>query len=160
MGYVKMSRVSMIIDGENGWEGLTARLAAILQPRDVLTLQGDLGAGKTAFTRILIHTLAGDTEVEVPSPTFTLVQTYDLAQFSLWHFDLYRLPEKEIDILELGWDDVRRDGVAVVEWPERLGSLLPQNRLEIIIRFVKDSDNKREVELVPHGDWIPRFKEI
>ncbi len=154
-----MSRTAMIIDGENGWEGLVQRIAAILQPRDVLTLQGDLGAGKTAFTRVLIRHLSGDAEAEVPSPTFTLVQTYDLPSFSLWHFDLYRLAEKEIDILELGWDDVRRDGVAVVEWPERLGGLLPKNRLEIIIRFAKDSDNKREVELVPHGDWAARLKE-
>ena len=87
---------------------------------DCVLLQGDLGAGKTAFARALIRSLAGDAQLIVPSPTFTLSQIYDLPDFALTHFDLYRLGEAE-DVFDLGWDDARADGVTLVEWPERLG---------------------------------------
>lgn len=154
-----MPRQTIVIHDEKDLGGLTAALGAQLKTGDVLTLEGDLGAGKTAFTRALINSLSAYAE-EVPSPTFTLVQTYELPDFELWHFDLYRLEEEERDILELGWDDARRAGVCVVEWPQRLGGLLPKNRLEIKINFVKDSDNKREIAFIPQGTWADRFQEI
>jgi tRNA threonylcarbamoyladenosine biosynthesis protein TsaE len=139
-----------IIHNESGMADLAARIAPMLKKGDVVTLKGDLGAGKTAFARALINALAAAPE-EVPSPTFTLVQTYDLPNISVWHFDLYRLKEEERDILELGWDEARRHGVALVEWPDRLGGLLPKDRLEIDIAFHKDSENARVVTLTPHG---------
>ncbi len=147
--------IPLEIKDEKALEALAARIAPLLKTGDVVTLVGGLGAGKTAFARALINALSSTPE-EVPSPTFTLVQTYDLPQLSIWHFDLYRLEEKAMDILELGWDDARRDGVCLVEWPERLGGLLPKDRLEIKIGFNKDSENKRTVTLDPHGSWAAR----
>ena len=149
----------MRVENEKALGPLAARLAPLLKKGDAVMLQGDLGAGKTAFARALISALSGREE-EVPSPTFTLVQTYDLSSFSLAHFDLYRLEEKEIDILELGWDEARRDGVVLVEWPQRLGGLLPRDRLEIDIIFVKDSENSRDFAFTPHGVWQERLKEV
>jgi len=154
-----MAESTLIIKDETALAALAARIAPCLKTGDVVTLVGDLGAGKTAFARALINSLSPLPE-EVPSPTFTLVQTYDLPQISIWHFDLYRLEEKAMDILELGWDDARHDGVCLVEWPERLGSLLPRDRLEIKIGFVKDSENSRAVTLSPHGIWVTRLEGI
>lgn len=141
-----------IIHNESGLHALAARLAPHLKTSDVVTLKGDLGAGKTAFARALINVLAGQPE-EVPSPTFTLVQVYELPRFDLWHFDLYRLAEEEKDILELGWEDARRFGVSLVEWPDRLGSLLPKDRLEIDIMFHENSGESRALAFTPFGKW-------
>lgn len=136
---------------------LAADLAPLLKTGDVVTLRGELGAGKTAFAKALIRHLAGS-ETEVPSPTFTLVQTYDVPRFTIWHFDLYRLDDQKNNILELGWDDARREGVILVEWPERLSSLLPKDRLEIDIDFIKDSDNKRHITLKGYGAWATKLR--
>lgn len=149
-----MSSRTIRIEHEEDMRVLAVRLAQILKTGDVIALQGVLGAGKTTFARALVNALA-PAEEEVPSPTFTLVQVYDAQNPPIWHFDLYRL-EKERDILELGWEEARRHGVALVEWPERLGSLLPKDRLEININFVGDSENAREVSFTPHGKWITR----
>lgn len=145
------------IDHEEEMRVLAVRIAQILKTGDVLTLTGGLGAGKTVFARALVNALAPAPE-EVPSPTFTLVQVYENQSPAIWHFDLYRL-ESEDEILELGWDEARRQGVALVEWPERLGGLLPRDRLEISIEFTADSENARQVTFTPHGKWIDRQKE-
>lgn len=156
-----MTDLKMRVENETAMAALAAKIGVLLRPGDVVTLEGGLGAGKTAFARALINSLSAAPE-EVPSPTFTLVQAYDLPKLSppisLWHFDLYRLPEKEIDILELGWEDARRGGVCLVEWPGRLGGLLPRDRLEIKIDFVKDSENYRDVTLIPMGTWTGRIE--
>jgi tRNA threonylcarbamoyladenosine biosynthesis protein TsaE len=154
-----MAGWTLNIENEAALAALAARLAPLLKTGDVLALAGGLGAGKTAFARALIHALS-PAAGEVPSPTFTLVQVYDLPGLSLWHFDLYRLAEKERDILELGWDEARRFGVSLVEWPDRLGGLLPKDRLEINITFNEDSENSRCVTLVPHGSWRLRLEGI
>jgi len=121
-------------------------IASQLKKGDVVTLEGGLGAGKTTFTRYLIKYLAGE-EVDVPSPTFTLVQEYQLDSLDIWHFDLYRLEEKEIDILELGWEEARRYGVAIVEWADRLGGLLPQNHINIEFSFIEGVQDSRVVRV-------------
>jgi tRNA threonylcarbamoyladenosine biosynthesis protein TsaE len=152
-----MTGWTLNIENEAGLKALAARLAPLLRRGDTVTLAGGLGAGKTSFARALIQSLAPQVG-EVPSPTFTLVQVYDLPEISLWHFDLYRLEQKENDILELGWEEARRFGAALVEWPDRLGGLLPKDRLEINIALDKDSENARVVTLTPHGSWPARLE--
>jgi tRNA threonylcarbamoyladenosine biosynthesis protein TsaE len=149
----------LIIDlkDEAATEDLAARVGSLLRPGDVVALRGDLGAGKTAFARALIQSL-GDPDDEVPSPTFTLVQTYETLAGSIWHFDLYRLSGAD-EVIELGWDEVRADGIALVEWPDRLGSLLPPDRLDIAISF-GTSPGARRVTLTGHNAWGPRLETL
>ncbi len=109
---------------------LMADLALLIGPGDVITLSGDLGAGKTTAARAMIRYLAGDDELEVPSPTFTLVQAYDLAAFPLLHADLYRVSDQsELD--EIGLSPLPEATLALIEWPERAGSALPADRIDI-----------------------------
>lgn len=144
---------------ESGYPLLAAHLLPLLRAGDVICLEGDLGAGKTALARCLIRAAAG-AAVEVPSPTFTLVQAYDdLAGLPIWHFDLYRITRPD-EVFELGWEDVRAHGVALVEWSARLGRLLPADRLEIILRPVAGDDTARSVSVVGHGYWVDRWPEF
>jgi len=110
-------------------------LAPLLRRGDVLALWGDLGAGKSTFARALIQRLSAEGE-DVPSPTFTLVQTYPAVlggtPVELWHFDLYRLTEPE-QAYDLAIEDAFQDGVSLIEWPDRLGYLLPPQRLDLIL---------------------------
>ena len=99
----------------------------------MIALKGELGAGKTSFARAFIRARGGDDD-EVPSPTFTLVQIYELPGATIWHFDLYRLRDPE-EAWELGIEDAFRDGISLIEWPERLGALLPARRLEIALEL-------------------------
>jgi tRNA threonylcarbamoyladenosine biosynthesis protein TsaE len=107
---------------------LAARLAPLLKPRDVVALSGGLGAGKTSFARALLRAL-GHTG-EVPSPTFTLVQVYELAVGTVWHVDLYRLAAPD-EALELGIEEAFAEAIVLIEWPDRLGTLLPADRLNL-----------------------------
>lgn len=111
-------------------EALGARLARLLVPRDVLFLRGDLGAGKTTLARGLIEAWTG--EAEAPSPTYTLVQTYEGPAGPLWHMDLYRLKDPE-EALELGLEEGLDEALLLIEWPERLGALAPDDRIEIAL---------------------------
>lgn len=126
-------------------EALGARLAALLQPGDALFLFGDLGAGKTTLARGLVAAWTG--EADAPSPTYTLVQTYEGPKGDLWHFDLYRL-ESPNDVEELGLEEAFASAVAVVEWPERLGGRAPPDRLEL--RLAMDGEGRR-VEIAAFG---------
>jgi tRNA threonylcarbamoyladenosine biosynthesis protein TsaE len=145
------------LEDETATEDLAARVGSLLRPGDVVALRGDLGAGKTSFARALIQSL-GDPDDEVPSPTFTLVQTYETPAGSIWHFDLYRLSGAD-EVIELGWDEVRADGIALVEWPDRLGSLLPADRLDIQITF-GTSPSTRRATLTGHGAWAARLETL
>jgi tRNA threonylcarbamoyladenosine biosynthesis protein TsaE len=102
---------------------LGRRIAAGLRAGDALLLEGPLGAGKSALARAILRALLDDPALVVPSPTFTLVQTYDAPGFAVAHFDLWRL-DGPAALTELGWDEAR-DGVVIVEWPDRLGDLRP-----------------------------------
>ena len=136
-------------------DALANRLAPLLKAGDVVALHGGLGAGKTTFTRALISTLLGEM-TEVPSPTYTLVQTYTGPDFPIFHFDLYRL-EDPSDVFELGWDETQV-GLAVVEWPDRAGSHLPSWRLDLLIEMVGEI---RTARLEPKGeDWQTRLHEF
>ena len=110
-------------------EALGARLAGLLRRGDVVLLEGPLGAGKTTLARALLRTLLGDPALEVPSPTYTLVQTYDAPLGPVAHFDLWRL-QGAADLAELGWDEAE---VALVEWPDRLGALRPADALTVTL---------------------------
>jgi tRNA threonylcarbamoyl adenosine modification protein YjeE len=107
---------------------LGAAIAAGLQAGDVVALWGDLGAGKTTLARAILRAL-GVTE-DVPSPTFTLVQGYDTARFTVSHYDLYRLKSAR-EMRELGFNEALEDGVALVEWPERAPEALPPDTLHV-----------------------------
>jgi len=103
-----------------------------LSPGHLVTLKGGLGAGKTTLVRGMLQSVLGD--IDVPSPTFTLVQTYELPDFELWHCDLYRLERPE-EGYELGLMDAFDEAVCVIEWPDKIKSLLPKDVLEIDIQF-------------------------
>ncbi|BAT61730.1 tRNA threonylcarbamoyladenosine biosynthesis protein TsaE [Variibacter gotjawalensis] len=120
----------IVLADEDATRRLAADLSPAIGPGDLVALSGDLGAGKTAFARALIRHLAGEESIEVPSPTFTLVQTYDLPQFPLVHLDLYRLGHED-ELLELGIDELFAGAVTLVEWPDRGGSQLPTPRMSI-----------------------------
>jgi tRNA threonylcarbamoyl adenosine modification protein YjeE len=110
---------------------LGARIAAALRPGDTVALAGDLGAGKTTLARAILAGL-GVAET-IPSPTFTLVQSYDTARLPVSHFDLYRLKNaRELD--ELGLDEALERGAALIEWPERAEDRLPEDRLTVALR--------------------------
>jgi tRNA threonylcarbamoyl adenosine modification protein YjeE len=121
-----------------------------LKSNDIVLLQGDLGVGKSVFARALIRTLCSDETMEVPSPTFTLVQCYDGQQAKkpcrIWHFDLYRLSDPQ-EIYEIGWEEALTDGIVLVEWPERLGALLPQNCIEITFQTMPDQPDHRTIRV-------------
>jgi tRNA threonylcarbamoyladenosine biosynthesis protein TsaE len=117
---------------EAATERLGGSLARHLRVRDVVALQGGLGAGKTTLARAILRAAAGDPGLVVPSPTFTLVEVYDTSRGPFWHFDLYRLEAPE-QVFELGWEEVRAEGIALIEWPERLGPLLPSERLTVTL---------------------------
>ena len=130
---------------------LGAAIARELRAHEAVCLSGPLGAGKSTLARGLIRALAGP-ETEAPSPTFTLVQTYETRHFPLAHFDLYRL-ERPQEALELGFEEALDDGAAVVEWAERLGGSLPGDRLDVTLSF---DGERRRARLTPHGAWEER----
>lgn len=136
---------------------LGASLAGLARPGDVLALGGTLGTGKSTLARAFIRALTSPDE-EVPSPTFTLVQTYDTVAGSVWHFDLYRL-ERPDDAIELGLDDALADGITLIEWPERLGPLLPRRRLELSLSAGDHADD-RMATLAAHGQWEDRLARL
>jgi tRNA threonylcarbamoyladenosine biosynthesis protein TsaE len=144
--------LSLPLEGEEATRALARRLAPRLRPGDVLALRGGLGAGKTSFARALIGALGA--EGEVPSPTFTLVQCYELAAGTVWHFDLYRIQHPD-ELRELGWDEALRDGIVLVEWPERAEALMPPNRLDIALDLAGGGDRRRAL-LRPMGQWQAR----
>jgi tRNA threonylcarbamoyl adenosine modification protein YjeE len=136
-------------------EALAQRVALHITMGDVIALRGDLGAGKTTFARALLRHLG--VIDDVPSPTFTLLQTYDTPRFSVSHFDLYRLQDS-IELDELGWDDALVDGVTLVEWPERALNRLPRDHL--LLDFAANGDGVRSCSLAGTGSWLTRLEKL
>lgn len=127
---------------------LGARVGAALRAGDTVALTGELGAGKTTLVRGLIQAVLPG--VDVPSPTYTLVQTYDLPDYELWHCDLYRLKHPD-EIFEIGLMDAFSDAVCLLEWPDKIGDYLPEEALKLHIQF---EGKGRVIELGP--EWNAR----
>ncbi|WP_237369764.1 tRNA (adenosine(37)-N6)-threonylcarbamoyltransferase complex ATPase subunit type 1 TsaE [Rhizobium sp. SL42] len=131
-----MPPIVLDLPDETATKRLGTDLALVLQAGDCLALHGDLGAGKSTLSRALLRTIAEDPELEVPSPTFTLVQGYDL-RLPVAHFDLYRLSDpSELD--ELGFDEALANGICLVEWPDKAGTALPKSTIDIHFSFTPE----------------------
>ncbi len=133
---------------------LAVQLAAVARPGDIIALKGDLGVGKTSFARGFVRACV-DAPEEVPSPTFTLVQIYQTSGAAIWHFDLYRLGAAE-EAWEIGIEDAFGSGISLIEWPDRLGPLLPQRRLEIALTFGDRAEARRAV-VSGGAEWCARL---
>jgi tRNA threonylcarbamoyladenosine biosynthesis protein TsaE len=150
-----MSTHTILVPTETQMEALGARLAAALPACRVIYLHGPLGAGKTTWVRGVLHGLGHRGAVK--SPTFTLVEPYSFEAFTLYHFDLYRLKDPE-ELEFIGMRDyMRRDGVCVIEWPERGGKLLPPPDLDVMIDPVQDG---RSVTLTAHPSKAAALMEV
>jgi tRNA threonylcarbamoyladenosine biosynthesis protein TsaE len=145
----------MLLKTADDTEQLGAKLAAQLQAGDVIALFGELGVGKTTFTRGLLRGLHFDGDVG--SPTFPIVQTYEELRVPLWHVDLYRIEDSE-ELAELGLDDSRSDAALVIEWPERLGALLWADALRLHLAVAEGGARSLTAKVPPAwGDrWPPR----
>ncbi len=144
---------SLFLADDAATAALAGRLAPLLRPGDTLLLEGNIGAGKTAFARALIRARLGREE-DVPSPTFTLVQTYDDPEAEIWHCDLYRLTSPD-EILELGLDAAFEDGICLIEWPDRLGAAAPKAALRLVLSPEGDGRIARFEGPTP---WIERLR--
>jgi tRNA threonylcarbamoyl adenosine modification protein YjeE len=146
----EMSTFSVALPDEHATRRLAIDIANALEPGDLVTLSGDLGAGKTTLARTLIRYLADDPALEVPSPTFTLMQLYELPQFPLIHVDLYRLSD-QAELAELGFDDLPERAVVLLEWPDRADQLLPPDRLDVSLTL-----EFRHARVTGYGALAPR----
>src|SRR5664279_4897477 len=154
---------ALALPNETATAHLMADLALLIGPGDVITLSGDLGAGKTAAARAMIRYLAGDDALEVPSPTFTLAQTYDLPPFPLVHADLYRVNDAN-ELEEIGLSPLPEGTVALIEWPERAASALPPDRIDIALSHrLALGSSARGAEITGYGKaaaQIARLKSL
>jgi len=151
-----MPALTLTLADEAATARLGARLAAALQPGDLVLLFGDLGAGKTTLARAVIEALTG--EADAPSPTYTLVQVYDTRTgWPLAHADLYRL-EDGAELDELGLDEILDDGAALVEWPEQAPGWRPASRLEV--RLTGGGDGARSAVLKGFETWEDRLERL
>ncbi len=138
---------------------LAARLSRVLIPGDCLLLSGPIGSGKSTFARALIRARLGNPAEEVPSPTFTLVQTYDSPLGDLWHCDLYRLTSPD-EAIELGLDQAFETAICIVEWPGRLGSLTPATALGIEFAAGTTAEEGHSLTLTAPPEWQARLEAI
>ena len=151
---------TMTLPNEQAMAGLVTDIGCALEPGDLVTLSGDLGAGKTTFARALIRDLAGNDKIEVPSPSFTLLQSYELPRFTLVHADLYRLTGAA-ELAELGFDDLPEGAVMLLEWPDRAAGLLPPDRFDITFTLAPALGAEgRTVRLTGYGACAARAERI
>jgi hypothetical protein len=154
------SSFTVALANEQATVRLVTDIAAVLEPGDLLTLSGDLGAGKTFFARAMIRALADNPDIAVPSPTFTLMQNYELPRFPLVHADLYRL-EGPGELAELGFDDLPKEAVVLLEWPDRAAGFLPPDRLDIAFTLEpKAGPEARKARITGYGAFAARAERI
>src|SRR5262249_14381003 len=150
------SSFSVAPPDEHATRRLAIDVANALEAGDVITLSGDLEHRRNTLTRTLIRYLAGDPTIEVPSPTFTLMQGYDLPQFPLMHMDLYRV-SGPAELAELGFDDLPERAVTLLEWPDRADGLLPPDRLDVSLTLApKLKLEFRHARITGYGAVAPR----
>jgi len=135
-----------------------ARFGAMLRPGDVILMTGDIGAGKSFLARSIIQSHQSTPE-DVPSPTFTLVQTYDTNLGEVWHADLYRLSGPD-DIIELGLYDAFDTAICLIEWPDRLQELTPRTALNIAFAMGETDDARILTITAPNDDWRARLEQV
>ncbi|MEQ8746651.1 tRNA (adenosine(37)-N6)-threonylcarbamoyltransferase complex ATPase subunit type 1 TsaE [Pyruvatibacter sp.] len=164
-GLVDVETAEFVMADEAATQALGARLAALLEPGEIIALAGDLGAGKSTLARGLIRALG--VTGEIPSPTFTLIQQYDTPYLMVAHVDLYRI-EDDSEIEELGLEDALDYGALVVEWPARLGRAFDASRVKgrlDIVLTLDDADadptsEKRKLTMTGHGAWAAKLKRV
>ena len=151
--------ISVKVAAEAETIAVAARLAPHLKPGDVLTLNGTLGAGKTAFARALIRSMCGG-EIEVPSPTFNLLLTYDSPVGPIYHYDFYRLEDPE-EVWELDIEDAYDQAITIMEWVEKLEDLAPKDVLKITLSIPDEGgDMARFIQIEGHDGWKNRLQTI
>jgi tRNA threonylcarbamoyladenosine biosynthesis protein TsaE len=138
-----MSQEFILLTEEDSKE-LAKRIALNIKPNDIITFTGDLGSGKSFFCREIIKNLCGK-NTNVISPTFNLLQIYDAKDFSIYHFDLYRL-EHESEIYELGIEEAFSEHVCLIEWPELIKNILPKESINIHIEIIDDTSRRVLIE--------------
>ena len=148
------------LENQQATEQFARQLAPVLQGGDVIALWGDLGVGKSTLSRAIIQHLCG-ADTTVPSPTFTLVQTYKVQSpptpdFDIWHMDMYRLNEPD-EAYELGIQDAFASACCLIEWADKLGHLLPDNRIDIMMAY-DGHDNARTITLYAPDNMANRFQ--
>ena len=152
-GKVKTFKIHTLQDTQR----FAQKLAPLLHPKDIILLRGDLGLGKTTLTRAIIHEI-GLKDEEVPSPTFTLLQTYDTKCGPLYHFDFYRIRKPE-EIYELGIEDAYSYGITLIEWGEKMGPLEPIKRA-LIIDMSMDKEERIFKVQSDNLSWQDRIQEL
>lgn len=142
------------IENTSDSKSFAVNLARFIDLGDLITFEGELGAGKTFIIGQIIRTLSNNEDSIISSPTFNLVHNYSSPKGNIWHFDLYRLKAPE-EIYELGYEDTHA-GIAFIEWPQIISHILPRDRLDI--KIIAGNDEKREIILNPMGLWIEKLK--
>jgi len=155
---VKATRWTIALHDESETGHLADEVMLLVGADDLLTLSGDLGAGKTSFARALIRRLTQEPDLDVPSPTFTLMQIYDSTHFPIVHADLYRI-KNEDEILDLGWDEASNGALLMVEWADRLGELTSPDRLDIAFHLdLAHGPTARIAVLTGYGKFSERLE--
>jgi tRNA threonylcarbamoyl adenosine modification protein YjeE len=150
----------IVVADEAATQELARNLAFAIAPGDVIAIGGELGSGKSALARAIIRTLANDGALEVPSPTFTLMQVYELPRFPVVHADLYRI-NTLAELSELGWEEASAGAAVLVEWPEKAGPLLQAERLEVHLELAPDlGPEHRRIRLNGIGEWAERLRRL
>lgn len=156
-----MKELKLYLQNLEASRALAGQLASILKTGDIITFEGTLGVGKTEFCRAMIH--ATGYHEDVPSPTFSLLQTYepsldDVLTPAIWHLDLYRL-EKSEDVFELGIEDGFDTAITLIEWPEKMAPYLPETHLKITLSMAEE-EGARHIKLSGNQYWALRLKDL